>query len=135
MKPMVSAAMLFLTCSVMAQPRAAKQDQLRAGDRHAEVNGVSFSYSVIGTGPLLVIQAPGWGIGSSYLRGGLSPLAEHFTLLFYDTRGSGQSGRPADAKQMSTSDMVDDLEQLRHYWGLDSMALMGHSHGGAIALS
>jgi pimeloyl-ACP methyl ester carboxylesterase len=35
---------------------------------------------------------------------------------------------------MSTSDMVDDLEKLRKYWGLGSMVVMGHSHGGAIAL-
>ena len=35
---------------------------------------------------------------------------------------------------MSTSQMVDDLEQLRRYWNLQSIALLGHSHGGSIAL-
>jgi pimeloyl-ACP methyl ester carboxylesterase len=35
---------------------------------------------------------------------------------------------------MSTSDMVDDLEHLRIYLGLQSLNLLGHSGGGGIIL-
>jgi proline iminopeptidase len=40
----------------------------------------------------------------------------------------------ADSTQMSTAVMADDIDRLRSYLGLDSIYLMGHSHGGAIAL-
>lgn len=35
---------------------------------------------------------------------------------------------------MSTFDMVEDLEQMRKYWGLKSIDILGHSNGGAVAL-
>jgi pimeloyl-ACP methyl ester carboxylesterase len=110
------------------------QSQLSIGEHFAEVNGVKLWYTLIGRGPLLVVQAPGWGVGSEYLRNGLTPLQSHFTLLYYDTRGSGRSSRPVDEKRMSTSDMVKDLEGLRQLLGLDAMTLLGHSHGGTIAI-
>ena len=110
------------------------QTKLSVGEHFAEVNGVKLWYALIGRGPLLIVQAPGWGVGSEYLRNGLTPLESHFTLLYYDTRGSGRSSRPVDEKRMSTSDMVEDLEGLRQLLGLDAMTLLGHSHGGTIAI-
>ena len=126
----------FCACFAgVVQAQSAKpEDRLAQGEHWASVSGVKFWYAVRGTGPLLIVQAPGWGIGSEYLQNGLAPLESHFRLLFYDTRGSGRSSRPADEKKMSTSNMVDDLEGLRQYWGLPRISVLGHSHGGAIAL-
>jgi pimeloyl-ACP methyl ester carboxylesterase len=139
-KKIVVTALLFSPLSVAAQTDTASHlgkelSQLVPGEHSAEINGLKFRYVVAGRGPLLVVQAPGSGIGSSYLQNGLAPLEKNFTLLFYDPRGSGGSSRPASAMQMSISDMVEDLEALRKYWGLDSFNLLGHSSGGAIALS
>jgi pimeloyl-ACP methyl ester carboxylesterase len=91
-------------------------------------------YVVAGRGPLVLVTSPGWGIGSIYLQNGLAPLEQRFTLLYIDTRGSGESTRPTDNKQMSTAVMADDIDRLRSYLGLDSINLLGHSNGGAIAL-
>jgi proline iminopeptidase len=110
------------------------QPQLPPGEHLVAVNGVKLHCIVSGRGPLLVVQAPGWGIGSAYLRNGLAPVEDQFTLLFYDPRGSGKSTRPTSETQMSTSDMVEDLEQMRRYWGLKSINVLGHSNGGSIAL-
>src|SRR5258708_3305981 len=110
------------------------QPQLPPGEHLVAVNGVKLHCIVSGRGPLLVVQAPGWGIGSTYLRNGLAPVEDQFTLLFYDPRGSGKSTRPTSETQMSTSDMVEDLEQMRRYWGLKSINVLGHSNGGSIAL-
>ncbi|HET9179103.1 MAG TPA: alpha/beta hydrolase [Terriglobia bacterium] len=112
----------------------ALEQRLSPGEHHATVNGISFWYKVAGQGPVLVVQAPGWGPGSLYLQNGLAPLEVHYRLVFYDPRGSGRSSRPGDAARMSTADMVNDLDQLRQYWGLDRLNLIGHSHGGAIVL-
>jgi proline iminopeptidase len=97
-------------------------------------NGVTLHCVVRGRGPILVVQAPGRGSGSAYLRNGLAHLEDHFTLLYYDPRGSGKSSRPASQMQMSSSDMVEDLEQVRQYWGLERINVLRHSSGGAIAL-
>lgn len=134
---LVLCTLLFFLASFAAgvQAQSAKPEgRLATGERSAYVNGVKFWYAVRGAGPLLVVQAPGWGIGSEYLQNGLAPLESHFRLLFYDTRGSGRSSRPADETKMSTSDMVNDLEGLLKYWGLPRISVLGHSHGGAIAL-
>lgn len=136
MKKIIVVVVAFFACfACVVQAQSAKPSaRLAQGGHSANVNGVKFWYAVRGAGPLLIVQAPGWGIGSEYLQNGLVPLEAHFTLVFYDTRGSGRSSRPADETKMSTSDMVDDLEGLRKYWGLRRISVLGHSHGGAIAL-
>jgi proline iminopeptidase len=122
-------------CVLLAVPASAQQSaKLSPGAHTATVNGVTFAYFVSGSGPVLIEQSPGWGIGSQYLQHGLLPLEEHFTLVSYDTRASGSSTRPADESQMTTSNMVDDLEALRKFWGLSKINVLGHSHGGAIAI-
>ena len=125
---------LLVLFSLIPLSDCSHRHALRPGEHFADVNGVRLSYVVQGKGPIVVVQAPGWGVGSAYLRNGLQPLTDNFTVLFYDTRGSGRSTRPTDESRMSTSQMVDDLEQLRRYWNLQSIALLGHSHGGSIAL-
>jgi pimeloyl-ACP methyl ester carboxylesterase len=122
-------------CVLLATPALAQQSgKLSPGAHTATINGVTFAYSVSGSGPVLIEQSPGWGIGSQYLQHCLKPLEKDFTLVSYDTRGSGSSTRPADESQMTTSNMVDDLEALRQFWGLPQINVLGHSHGGAIAI-
>ena len=97
---------------------AQQSTRLSPGKHIARVNGVAFAYFVSGSGPVLIEQSPGWGIGSQYLQHGLTPLEKDFTLVSYDTRASGSSSRPIDESRMTTSNMVDDLEALRRFWGL-----------------
>jgi proline iminopeptidase len=121
--------------SLLAMPALAQQSsRLSPGAHIARVNSVAFAYFVSGSGPVLIEQSPGWGIGSQYLQHGLKPLEKDLTLVSYDTRASGSSSRPHDESQMTTSNMVDDLEALRRYWGLPKINVLGHSHGGAIAI-
>jgi proline iminopeptidase len=108
--------------------------KLSIGSHQAELADVSLHYVVAGRGPLVLVTSPGWGIGSVYLQGGLAPLEKTFTVVYLDTRGSGGSSRPADAKQMSVAVMADDIDLFRSYLGLDSINLVGHSNGGSIAL-
>jgi pimeloyl-ACP methyl ester carboxylesterase len=98
------------------------------------VDGVDIWYKVMGRGPILVIQPPGWGIGSKMYEETLADLAEHYTLLFHDTRGSGRSITPAvDYSVVNVGKLNDDLEALRQHLNFDTFVLWGHSHGGFIA--
>jgi proline iminopeptidase len=109
--------------------------RLSAGDHKISINGIHLNYHVAGDGPLLFITSPGWGIGSHYLQHGLAPLRTHFKLVCIDTRGSGKSSRPDDLKNMSSAQMADDIDALRHCLGLEKIDLMGHSNGGAITIA
>ncbi len=104
-------------------------------DYTVPLNGVDLHYRTIGDGPVLFLVPPGWGVGSSYLQRGLLSLAEHFKLIFIDTRGTEPSSRPVDPSKMGSVDMADDLEALRKHLGLAKISILGHSNSGAIALS
>lgn len=94
---------------------------------------------------LITIQCPAWGIGSAYLQSGLSPLTTYTNnsnsnnniLLFFHPRGTDRSSRPTDASEMCTMPhLASDLDDLRVHLGLNTFpVLLGHSNGGAIALS
>ncbi len=109
--------------------------KLAPGSHRVPLNDVTLHYVVSGQGPFLFVMAPGWGIGSTYLQRGLTELEKTHTIIYIDPRGSGQSTRPSDPVHMSTTQMADDIDQLRRYLGLELITLFGHSHGGAIALA
>jgi proline iminopeptidase len=127
---------LFAACLLAGRStaQAANSERLAQGEHTARLNGLSFHYTVAGHGPLLVVQAPGWGIGSNYLRNGLKPLEEQFTLLTFDPRGSNASSHVKSTDHLTNADLADDLEHLRQYWGVETLNLIGHSNGSAIAI-
>jgi pimeloyl-ACP methyl ester carboxylesterase len=95
-------------------------------------DGRKLAYHRMGSGPVVVCHPGGPGFSSLYF-GDLAGLWERFTLVLLDPRGTGGSGRPADARAYQIADYVADLEELRQHLGLDRMFLLGHSHGGAVA--
>jgi len=128
-------ALALATALVTSANAAMPPDGLSPGQHTALIDGnIHIRYDVQGHGPLLVVQAPAWGIGSSYLRNGLAPLRDHFTVLTYDPRGSDQSSHVQPDAKLTNVEIADDLEQLRRYWGLSQMDLLGHSNGGAVAI-
>lgn len=107
---------------------------LRIGEHTARVNGLTLRYRVAGAGPVLVVQAPGWGVGAAPYEPTFGRFEERFTVVYYDPRGSGRSESPESAADLHVDALVSDLEGLRAHLGLDSFALVGHSHGGFLAL-
>ena len=105
------------------------------GEYKLQVNGVELWYRVTGEGPVLIVQPPGWGIGVEVYEQTFKPLENEFTIVYYDTRGTGKSGGPVNADDINVGTIVEDLEALRVHLGLASFALIGHSHGGLIALN
>lgn len=97
------------------------------------VDDRTLAYRREGAGPLLVCHPGGPGFSSRYL-GDLAGLGESFTLILLDPRGTGGSDHPAEARAYETADYVADLDELRAHLGLERMLLLGHSHGGVVAL-
>lgn len=82
-----------------------------------------------------MVQAPGWGIGCGLYEGSLARLEGSFTVVHHDPQGSGGSDSPSDPREMNVGSFIDDLDDLRRHLSLERFALMGHSHGGFIAMN
>ncbi|WP_067690320.1 alpha/beta fold hydrolase [Nocardia jejuensis] len=104
--------------------------------RHVRTGGGDVAYSMVGSGPALLIG--GWWCGHLTLnwedplfRAYLSRLAERFTVIRYDQPGSGMSGAAGSALDLDgeiavTADILDGL-------GVERVAVLGASSGGAVA--
>jgi len=123
----------------MASPDLTHLKQALSGNKQplqdytfTTADGLKLAYSITGSGPLVIVQSPGWGIGKSYLERFLIPLTEKYTLLSLLSRGTVPSGRPADESAMSSADMSEDIEALRLHLDQDTLTLFGHSNGSSI---
>jgi proline iminopeptidase len=63
----------------------------------------------------------------------LQPLADQFTLIFYDHRCNGRS-EGAEVSSMTFENLTADADALRQALGFDKWAVLGHSFGGNVAL-
>lgn len=106
------------------------QNKLTKGAHFAHVNGIKIHYYVSGNGPVCLIPTPGWGPSINYLKNSLHPFEKYFTMVYYDTRGSGKSDAPSDFKQYTSKHFMDDMEALRIYLKQPKVWIMGHSMGG-----
>jgi proline iminopeptidase len=128
------AALLFLPSMAAAQvdPRPG----LETGEHQAVINDVRLWYRVAGQtgGTPVVFLHGGPGQGSQTFARFAGPALERdLRMVYLDQRGSGRSERPwTDAYSLDL--LVDDLEQLRAAWGVEKIALVGHSFGTIVAL-
>src|SRR5687768_1442617 len=68
-----------------------------------------------------------YGVGPDLL-----PLAGSFVLIMYDQRGCGNS-ETGDTAILSADRHVEDLEEIRKYFSIKKMMLIGHSWGAMLA--
>lgn len=97
-------------------------------------DGRQLTYHRLGRGPLLVCHPGGPGFSSTYF-GDLAALWEQHTLILLDPRGTGGSDRPANERAYEIDQYVSDLEELREHLGEERLDLLGHSHGGVVAMA
>lgn len=119
-----------------AAAREAPRADLAPGEHQAIVNGVRLWYRVAGQGegtPVVFLHGgPGQG-SQTFARFAGPSLEPHLRMVYLDQRGAGRSERPwNDAYSLEL--MVDDLEQLRRAWGVERIAVVGHSFGSILAL-
>ena len=99
--------------------------------RHAEVNGIKIAYDTRGSGPPLVLimgyrlNAHAWPLGF------IEALAQRFTVVFFDNRGTGASDKPTFGYEISN--MARDVCGLMDHLKIARANVLGYSMGGAIA--
>jgi len=99
---------------------------------HISVNGVSLHLKVKGHGLPLVLMHGGPG-ADLYTLMSYKPLADQFTLIFYDHRCNGRS-TGAEVSTMTWENLTADADALRQALGFEKWAVLGHSFGGNVAL-
>jgi proline iminopeptidase len=97
-------------------------------------DGRTLAWRERGSGPALLCHAGGPGFSSEYF-GDLPELAARRTLLLLDPRGTGGSDPPGDPAAYALADYADDVEAVREHLGLERLDLLGHSHGGFVAMT
>jgi proline-specific peptidase len=96
------------------------------------VRGISLNVKVIGRGYPLVLMHGGPGADFHTMLS-LKPLANQFTLVFYDHRCNGHSTGAA-VETMTMENLTADADALRQALGFEKWAMLGHSFGGYVAL-
>lgn len=95
------------------------------------IRDVSLFVKVMGQGHPLLLMHGGPGLDHTTLSS-LEPLADRFTLIFYDHRCNGRS--TGDVASMTWDNLTADADALREALGFDEWAVLGHSFGGHVAL-
>jgi proline iminopeptidase len=96
------------------------------------IRDVSLFVRVMGQGYPLLLMHGGPSLDHTTLLP-LQPLADQFTLIFYDHRCNGRSvGAPVSS--MTLENLTADADALRQVLGFDKWAVLGQSFGGNVAL-
>jgi proline iminopeptidase len=120
MKPFVLAAALAL--AAVAPLRAA--EPVRNGTIDT-APGVSIYYEREGTGPDFVLIP-----GRLFMPEMRALARPNRSLILYDMRNRGKSGRVEDVGQLNVMTDVEDVEALRRHFGAGRISLVGYSYLG-----
>jgi proline iminopeptidase len=98
-------------------------------------NGIDLHYETEGVGEETVIVVHGGpGLPHEYFHPGLSNLGKYVRLVYFDRRADMLSTR--SGHELATlEEMAEDVDALRQSLKLGRVTLLGHSFGGAIALT
>jgi proline iminopeptidase len=117
------------------QPTDRAGDQTRVHEGFFPVPGAQLFFREVGNGhPPLVILHGGPDFNHNYLLPELDRLSRVFRLIYYDQRGRGKSSGTVVPEAVNIESEVDDLDRLRQYFGLGTIAVLGHSWGCILAM-
>jgi proline iminopeptidase len=109
-----------------------EQVVLREG--YAPVANGELYYRVVGRGRPVIVIHGGPDFDHSYLLPDMDRLSDSYRLIYYDQMGRGKSVGRIVPDGVSIETEVEDLEDLRKYFQLDKVAILGHSWGGHLAM-
>ena len=106
--------------------------KIENGDYYEKIDGIYLNYIVKGNGPFMFVGHPNSGkIGYEMT---LKPLEEKFTMVYYDTRGTGKSEAPQKLEDYNSDQLSKEIDLLRKKVGAEKIWIFGHSDQSAVAL-
>lgn len=103
-------------------------------DGYVPVSNARLYYRAVGEGQPIIVLHGGPDLDHHYLLPELDRLADSFRLIYYDQRGRGRSAERVKPTEVGIESEIEDLESVRHHFGLDAIAVLGHSWGGVLAM-
>jgi len=98
-------------------------------------DGVEIRYERYGQGRLAILLLPTWSIVQSrHWKMQVAYLARHFTVVCFDGRGSGGSGRPAEPAAYTDAQFASDAIAVMDAAGIETAVLVSVSCGALWAL-
>ena len=97
-----------------------------------KIDNLNINFTVKGKGPIMLVGHPSSGKIGYELT--LKPLEEKFTMVYYDSRGTGKSETPTKIEYYKPEFSVKEIELLREKLNTKKIWLFGHSDQSAIAL-
>ena len=98
------------------------------------VDGGELFVRDLGSGRPIILIHGGPDFDHAYLVPELDGLADQFRPVFYDQRGRGRSFRGETPDSVTIESEIADLERVRAWTGAETVALLGHSWGGLLAM-
>ncbi len=98
-------------------------------------DGARILYRISGKGPFAMVMPVPWGLDSYIQTRGFSSLAFYLALVTFDPRGVGGSDPARSDDEFSRETTVRDAAAVADAVGLPRSVVIGHSGGGAIALT
>lgn len=109
---------------------------LEVEEAHAAApDGARILYRVSGKGPFAMVMPVPWGLDSYIQTRGFSSLAFDLALVTFDPRGVGGSDPARSDEELSADTLVRDAAAVADAVGLPRSVVIGHSGGGAVALT
>ncbi|AYN01949.1 alpha/beta fold hydrolase [Chryseobacterium sp. 3008163] len=105
---------------------------LKNGNFTEKIDGISINYTIKGSGPVMFAGHPNSGKTGYELT--LKPLEKKFTMVYYDSRGTGKSSAPKNVEDYSLAKSVVEIEELRKRLNVDKIWFFGHSDQSGIAM-
>jgi proline iminopeptidase len=98
------------------------------------VEGARLFSRDVGQGQPILVLHGGPDFSHTYFLPELDLLSDTFRLIYYDQRGRGRSAVGVEPEDVSIDSETEDLDSVRRYLGLESVAVLGHSWGGVLAM-
>lgn len=111
---------------------------LKNGEFQVELNDISHWIKIEGqeynTIPLVILHGGPGGNLFVFERTVGPLLSKERTVVYYEQRGSGRSGKPDSDAAYKISDLVNDFKEIVKWLGVSKVDLLGYSFGGELAL-
>ena len=131
MRPALAVALILLAAACDGDPARSSATPL---DSTLAVNGTELFVHREGRGEPIIVIHGGPLLDHGYMVEPLRPLADRYTLVFYDQRLSGRSAGSVDSASVTIRNFAEDVDAVREALGYDRVHVLGHSWGGLIAM-
>jgi len=99
------------------------------------LDGRRIFFRISGKGPFALVMPANWGVDSFVYAKGLSPLEFWLALVTFDPRGVGRSDPVQTSDEYAMTVTTQDAVAVAAEIHVDRSVVVGHSSGGAVALS